>query len=334
MRTINNLSDAEQITLTFTPAVCSLVSFLGSGTILYSISRDFSRKLRSLKYRILAAICISDLINSSWYGLWALPIPRGSPGVWGAIGNTASCSAQGFFLHLGNVGAAYNGALALYFLLSLRYRMQDEVIAKKYEIYMHLWGLIWPLSTGLIALSIDLFNFGGVGCWIAPYPYQCHLDDNVECIRGKQAYVYAWLFTGVPVAVTNIIIVVCMVLTYQAVRTTYQRAQLPIDRAVNSGHLPEGDAQASKRRHARKIEQAGLQSFLYSAAYFVTHLWAFVIVGIEHAGGKLYFYVLFLQVGGFIVLFIACVFCREFLPRTHPSLPSFSAVFLAIARFL
>ena len=309
MRTINDLNKAELVTLTVTPAICSFVSFLGSATILYTFARDWKRKMRNIKHRLLAAICLSDMVNSTCYAFWALPIPDddNAPRVWGAKGNIASCDVQGLFLHLGNIGAAYNGALAIYFLLSLRYGMRNEVIAQKYELYMHLWGLFWPLTTGLVALFLGLYNFGGVGCWIAPFPYQCHLHDDIPCTRGERAYLYAWTFTGGPLALTNFIIMACMVLTYRSVKRTYKRAQRPIRRAYNLGHLPEEDAQASRRRYAEKIKQAGVQAFLYSTAYFVTHMWAFIVVLIENVGGNLYFSVLFLQVSTVVVFLIGII---------------------------
>lgn len=42
-------------------------------------------------------LSIYDAIGSFSLGLSTWPIPRGTEGVYGAVGNTQTCTAQGFF---------------------------------------------------------------------------------------------------------------------------------------------------------------------------------------------------------------------------------------------
>jgi len=271
---------------------------------------QFRKKMSQIKYRLLAAICLSDLVNSVAYALFmpAMIFPQGNQDVWGAFGTELTCKVHGLFMHLGNIGAAYNGGLAVYFLLSLRYRQSDAQISSRYEIYMHLWGLAWPLITGLAALAMDLYHFGGVGCWIAPYPYGCHeppekrppeyteLFGIETCTKAQRAYLYAWVFTGIPLFVTNCIIMLSMFLTYLSVREIYQKAQRPILRVVEAGFVSQDDGAAARSRYEGKIQQAGIQAILYSTLYFVTHMFAFWVTLTEMFSGRLHFWLVWLHV--------------------------------------
>jgi hypothetical protein len=126
--------------------------------------KENRKKLKSVKYRILFALCLCDLVNSLVFVLWSLPIPKGTPGVWGAMGNKASCDAQGVFFQFGNIGSFYNAALALYFYKSLCASMKDEQIAKRYErmdTYCVHWVVFGHCNCGLVA-GLVLFSWFGV----------------------------------------------------------------------------------------------------------------------------------------------------------------------------
>ena len=299
--TVPQLNRAEQWILIATPFVTGLLSSLGSITILYTLMRNKIRhkKTQSVKSRILACICFADALHSLLYSTWTMWIPSEDkypfetiPGVYG---NRASCRARGFLMQvLGNMRQSYSGALALYFVLSLRCNLSETAISKKYEPFMHLWAIIFPISTAFTYFGLELFNASGVGCWIAPYPYLCHLNEEVQCTRGENAYTYAWAFTGIPVVFMDIVIVVCMFLTYQSVKYAYQRAQRPIERAAAAGFIHPDDIEAAKRRYGGKIRQSGIQALLYSATYIFTHFFSFIPVAYEQNHGPARFWMLFL----------------------------------------
>jgi hypothetical protein len=141
----------QQVAITLVIAFSATLSILGSSCIIWMLLSEKRKKLKSVKYRILFALCLSDVLNSLWHVVWPLPLPKGTPGVWGAMGNYTSCNAQGFFIQFGMIGSFYNGALSLYYYKSLCANMNDEQIAKRYEKWIHIGCLVWPLGTAIAA---------------------------------------------------------------------------------------------------------------------------------------------------------------------------------------
>jgi hypothetical protein len=105
---------AQQVAITLVPAFSGTLLIIGSSCIIWMLLAEKRKKLKSVKYRFLFALCLCDVVNSLWFAFFSLPIPKDTPGVWGAMGNYASCNAQGFFLQFGIIGSFYNGALSLY----------------------------------------------------------------------------------------------------------------------------------------------------------------------------------------------------------------------------
>jgi hypothetical protein len=217
---------AQQVAITLVPAFSGTLSIIGSSCIIWMLMAENRKKLKSVKYRIIFALCLSDVINSLWFVFYSLPIPKGTPGVWGAMGNYVSCNAMGFFLQFGIIGSFYNGALSLYFYKSLCFNMKDEQIAKRYEKWIHIGCLVWPLGTAIAAWQQDLYSYSGMGCWIAPEPLRCHRRDDVDCIRGEDAYIYAWVYTGIPLILLCMCIVFSMVKIYMKVKEISRRAEM------------------------------------------------------------------------------------------------------------
>ncbi len=89
---------AEQKALAIIPHITGALSFFGSCNILYDVLlRDRKRKLTRPYYRILVFLSVYDAISSFSLGLSTWPIPAGTPEIYGAVGNTRTCTAQGFF---------------------------------------------------------------------------------------------------------------------------------------------------------------------------------------------------------------------------------------------
>ena len=288
MPSIPRLSLAQQISLTIIPAVAGALSVLGSSSIIWTIAKDWKLKTANIKNRFLLGLCLSNLVNSLWFIVWSLPIPAGSPDVWGAIGNNTTCQIQGFWLQMGCAGSFYNGALSLYFLMSLRYSLSDSEISRRYEAWCHIIAIMWPLCTAVTAASLNLFTVTGLGCWMSPQPPYCQLKStDYECTEHKHAYIYSWMFTGVPLVILILFISFCMFQIYMAVREITNKAQSHIFRGVENQErnheenstddfpsvTTSGSPSASNlsaRLKERKKETA-YQAFLYVAAFALTH---------------------------------------------------------------
>jgi hypothetical protein len=322
---------AQQVAITLASAFSGTLSILGSSCIIWMLLAEKRKKLKNVKYRFLFALCLSDIVNSLWYVVWSLPIPKGTPGVWGAMGNYTSCNAQGFFFQFGIIGSFYNGALALYFYKSLCHSMKDEQIAKTYEKWIHIGCVVWSLGTAIAAWWQDLYSFSGIGCWIAPEPLRCHRRDDVDCIRGENAYIYAWLYMATPLLLICIYINYTMTMISKKVKEICRKAERwsigmvgasivsnpsrtevaqSSDRNINDGSLHtrsqtlevtsrrgsvSGNGNRARSRYAERSKEAAWQAFLYVLAYTVTHQWGFVLLNIELGGGTNPFYLILIE---------------------------------------
>jgi hypothetical protein len=353
----SNFTLSQQVAITLVPAFSGTLSILGSCCIMWMLLAENRKKLKSVKYRIIFALCLSDVINSLWFVFFSLPIPRGTPGVWGAMGNYASCNAQGFFLQFGIIGSFYNGALSLYFYKSLCLNMKDEQIAKKYEKWIHIGCLVWPLGTAIAAWQQDLYSFSGIGCWIAPEPLRCHRRDDVDCIRGEDAYIYAWVYTGIPLILLCMCIVYSMVMIYMKVKEISRRAEIWSkqwsDRNINDASLPNQSQTleaASQRgsissndnpgrsRYAERTKEVAWQAFLYVIAYVVTHMWAFVVVNIEMGGGTAPSYLIIIEnffwpLQGFANVFVFLRPRIKAIQKKRPEIFYFTAAYHSVFRY-
>merc|ERR1719464_908913 len=68
---------------------------------------------------------ISDFNTSFWYFLSTWAVPSENTNLYQANGTDASCTAQGFFVQLGIATPLYNFALSFYYLLLIRYRLDE-----------------------------------------------------------------------------------------------------------------------------------------------------------------------------------------------------------------
>ena len=70
-------------------------------------------------------LSVFDLLGSMAYMLTSLPTPA-TEYVYGAKGNDASCTAQGFFIQIGAIASYMNASLAVFYLLQIKYGWNDR----------------------------------------------------------------------------------------------------------------------------------------------------------------------------------------------------------------
>jgi hypothetical protein len=180
--------------------------------------------------------------------------------------------------------------------------MKDGEIAKKYELWWHLVAIIWPLGTAFAAYFLDLYAFIYLGCWIGQTPLDCQSDNEVECIRGENAFLYGWFFMGFPLVIINGVIVYCMIQIYRYIRSVARtQEQYDFERSNNLSsnmappsserpHVtiqePSAFANSSitmSSRQRRSLDLAStkreiaIQSFLYVGAFLITHICSIVL---------------------------------------------------------
>lgn len=174
-------------------------------------------------HRILLGIAIFDVLHTSWAGLSTLPVPASSGVVFGR-GNTATCTAQGFFIQLSSAIPIYMASLNTYFMLKIRYNVPSDVIRKRYEPWFHLVPVAQALLSGFLGIALKLYNpivIPEMGCWIALYPPLCDVLGN--CIRGykldKRLDLYVWVFAYGWLFASFVIVLVNSVLIYTTIRS-------------------------------------------------------------------------------------------------------------------
>ena len=221
------LSYGQQVTISILPMISGILSMIGSLLIVYMILSDRKeKKLSKVKHRLLLCMSIIDMIpHSIWFVLWSIPIPTSENeiGVVFNYGNRASCTAQGFFIQLGIAVPCYNASLCIYYYLVVCCKKSNADIATTwyYEPLMHIISIGYPLLTAIVSLFIQggLYNYDGLGCWIAPYPRECKHNEDIECIRGQNAYAFQWLFAGIEEGSAAFIIIITMYLVYRHVKS-------------------------------------------------------------------------------------------------------------------
>lgn len=181
------------------PQVFAGLSIVGSILLLVTVYRTRKTIHKLTTYnRLMLGISISDLILSSALVLGSAPVPRSS-GFPGARGNEATCTAQGFFLQLGNGTICYSQMLLLHYVLIIRYNVREQTLTKYIEPWMHMIPIGYDLITAFVSLKLDLLHPANVYCWIAPTPTGCEYDPTVECDRDPSFYsLFAFYVNGLP----------------------------------------------------------------------------------------------------------------------------------------
>jgi hypothetical protein len=140
---------------------------------------------------------ISDIVGSVGIGLVTLPMP--SPGDYWTdsyniqgprIGNTQTCTAQGFFITLGcySFFMYYYVSLNIYYLCAIGLKMRIETMVKYLEPLIHGMPIFSSLLIALPPLFRGDYNAPNEYpfCNIGPKPWFCNNDENgIECIRGE-----------------------------------------------------------------------------------------------------------------------------------------------------
>ena len=104
----------------------------------------------------MLGISFFDLISSTAFILAVIMSPVES-GVYQAMGNDATCKAQGVLVQLGLTSMFYNMCLAMYFFLVINYNWKERRF-KKLHVWVHLVVLLIGTTQAFISIP-----------WVGPY---------------------------------------------------------------------------------------------------------------------------------------------------------------------
>ena len=113
-----------------------------------------------------------DIFQSFAYIVSALPLPRETQ-YYMAMGNAATCSAQGFLVQFGGLGVpCYNASLCFWFLLSIKHNIRPNVFQETYEKWTHIVSIGLPLSVAVLCAAFDEYHPRGSSiCWLGVGKY-------------------------------------------------------------------------------------------------------------------------------------------------------------------
>lgn len=265
--------------LAIIPHVTGPLSLLGSCSIFYDIWSDRKQKLKRPYFRILLGLSIADAITSFWLGLSTWPIPEGTDGVYGASGNTQTCTAQGFFVQLIVLSPCYNLNLSLYYLLLGKYHLTEEQISKRFERYMHAGAIITAFGFAIVGLPLTLYNNANLWCWIAAWPPSCEdasgNHGDVPCERGHNAWLFRWLIFYGPIWLIILTVTVMLMMLTRSVRAEEKRI-IEMQKAmrsepsssnnmIDSETSPTADEQQSQQQNRQEVPRVSRPLEMYES---------------------------------------------------------------------
>lgn len=169
------IHDMGVIYLTFAPRVSASVSLVFSLLIVHIIFRSLTR-LNSSYHRIMFGMSIGDIVSSIAIAFTHTPFPR--PGISETVdkmfpdcpyrkGNVMTCDIQGFFYFTGySLSCIYSASLSFYYYCVIARMMDDDVIRRKVEPFLHIIPAAASLITGTLIYFLKGYNPGF--SWCAP----------------------------------------------------------------------------------------------------------------------------------------------------------------------
>eukprot|EP00577_Skeletonema_sp_RCC1716_P011571 CAMPEP_0113406384 /NCGR_PEP_ID=MMETSP0013_2-20120614/19480_1 /TAXON_ID=2843 ORGANISM="Skeletonema costatum, Strain 1716" /NCGR_SAMPLE_ID=MMETSP0013_2 /ASSEMBLY_ACC=CAM_ASM_000158 /LENGTH=421 /DNA_ID=CAMNT_0000292221 /DNA_START=80 /DNA_END=1345 /DNA_ORIENTATION=+ /assembly_acc=CAM_ASM_000158 len=292
--------------LSIIPHFTGAFSFIGSSSIIIMILRDRRKKLSKPYYRLLFAMCVFDIFASVALGLSTWPIPEGSPGVYDPKGTVGTCSAQAFFIQANIASPVYNFMLSVYFLLRVKYGMNENQIGRRAEPIMHVITVIFGLGTSFLCLGLSLFNDSTLWCWVNASPKGCDQsyanNGETDCERGDNAEIYRWAIFFGPLWACIIGCMVIMIIIFMSVRkqeNKLKKYQFKPRRESESSNAGDEEFERKKkeeerRRHAQS-RQVAWQGLRFVGVFYLT--WAFATVNrlLQLVNGGSYFWLMCLH---------------------------------------
>ena len=215
-------SKAQQITLAVTPMITGLVSSVASVSIIISILRS-DIKLSTSYRRLVFGISVYDLIQSISQSFSSVPMPVGT--FWLASGNDITCSLQGFATFMGVTGTVlYSLSLTFYFMLVIKYDMDDAKIKKYVEPILHAVPNLFSTVVSTYAFATNNYNVDGPYCTINSRPLNCHEDPDIDCIS-KGDPTTLKLFVAGPLFTVFVLNCIMMVMIWLAVSSQIKKSQ-------------------------------------------------------------------------------------------------------------
>ena len=230
--------------------------------IIYEVYCDWKRNRAGPVKRILVGMSCIDILSSfAWFlSTWA--VPKGNFAL--SAGNRGTCNFQGFLLQLAIGAPLYNCSLALFYLLIIKFRWTDIMLAS-IEWWVHGFILTFSIGTSILLLPLEQYNHIGAVCWIIGDPAECgnssFQSSDVPCERGNHAWLYGVLLFYGPLWVCVLACSTCMGVICWEVKRTMKR----LNRYSINGRMHH-----SLGRSEAESTKVATQAILYSISFLIT----------------------------------------------------------------
>ena len=151
---IQTFSNDQSKILSLIPLPPALLSILGSTCIIASIRR--SKKRKGTYERIMLIMSVYDMLFT--IVLVISPFLTYSDKWWRSFGTPQTCNLIGTLFQMSLSNMMYYGALSFYFLLTIRFHMTQDTIAKRIEPWTHGVCILWPLVTSLVGAFLNWYD--------------------------------------------------------------------------------------------------------------------------------------------------------------------------------
>eukprot|EP00579_Thalassiosira_antarctica_P019220 CAMPEP_0201960656 /NCGR_PEP_ID=MMETSP0904-20121228/7337_1 /ASSEMBLY_ACC=CAM_ASM_000553 /TAXON_ID=420261 /ORGANISM="Thalassiosira antarctica, Strain CCMP982" /LENGTH=507 /DNA_ID=CAMNT_0048506675 /DNA_START=131 /DNA_END=1651 /DNA_ORIENTATION=+ len=310
-------TSSQEVARVIAPKISSAFSIMGSSHILKLVWGKWRTSKSSIDtyQRIMVGFSIFDILFSFFYwflGTWMTP---SDTGWWGAVGNTQTCSVQGFFSALLFGTAMYQMMLSLQMLLLVHFMWNPDEFAFRIERKMHFLNIIGVILIAVIPLFFDGYNPLCGTCLPVPTPYWCGDwflgDGTTECIRGDAtlANVYQYSF-WVFISLITLFCSGSMIAIYLSVYLQERKMQ------KYRFNTDENDEVENAHSESERIRQALL---LYISAFLICWIFPLILWYTPHSVPSLHIVgdVLFALMGFFNMLVFINPKCVKY-QEAHP----------------
>lgn len=256
----DELSKEQLIALSVLQISSAFLSVIGSSTIVITLLRDLAqnRSRYMMPYdRIMLSLSTCDILASITFAINQFLLPSESGAIW-AFGTPETCRQAGFLTQLFPFWAIwYNCILSYYFLLRILAQRKQQKFNPKYEFWMHITGLYFPI-TAILGYFRGWYSVAKVGssCWIS--------DPLLK-----------WIVAGIPTLFTYFSLIANNIVIYVVLRRSLR---------------------SSEPEQKRLLNEATTLMFLYVGCFFVTISPGFVLEILEayfgygnHNANKIYY---------------------------------------------
>lgn len=188
------------------------------------------------------------------------------------LGNSYSCTAQGFFKSFGAAcGVMYCTSLLVYYAFSIRKKKTDSMISKRVEPALHAISLGYALAYSLSLLVFEAYNPTPLDAWCTAitYPWWCPGERDKPClIRAKrESYKVHFALAG-----SSIIILLVMVISLSMVVLQIYSERRIVNLFVKQFQIqnspPTKKLQRDLARHKEMLKQCLVYFLVYLVVYF------------------------------------------------------------------